>query len=366
MNLNQHNKIRDSRFTDRAHGENLSAAPLVSVITPFLNAEKFLAEAIRSVLAQRDIRIELLLVDDGSADRSPEIARQFAAQQPSRIRLLSHAGRSHRGLSAARNLGLQQARGKYLTFLDADDVLLPQALARQAAVLDSHAEADVVCGALECWYSWTGDARDARRDFLIRPVVPAGQLYHPPQMLRHTLRAWGRKPGMGSFMFRRALIEQTGAFETDFTGQCEDQVFWARLGLRSSVFVTDHCLVRYRQHPDSMCAVAMREGRDLMTNQTYLRWLARFLNEAGIRDAEIQAALSDFQRGVEWQTRCAWLKQLYRRLLPLSVRYQIRQTLLRLCAGLQFPAPKQTGQHAGDDRHEVTGICLNGRVHRSG
>ena len=330
MTLNQRHKLRDRRCTRRARGHSRSAAPLVSVITPFLNAEKFLAEAIRSVLAQREVSLELLLVDDGSADRSNEIARHFAAQYPAQIRLLSHAGNVHRGLSASRNLGLQQARGKYLTFLDADDVLLPQALVRQATALDSHADADVVCGALECWYSWTGHQRDARRDFIVDPLVPAGQLYRPPQMLIQTLRAWGRKPGMGSFMWRRSISEQADAFEADFTGQGEDQVFWARLGLRAAIFVTNQCLVRYRQHPDSMCAVAMREGRDLMANDSYLRWLERFLAQTGNDNAELQQAFSDFQRGLAWQARCAWLKQLYRRLLPLSARYRLRETLLSL------------------------------------
>ena len=111
-------------------------APMVSVITIFRNAPiGFFEEAIASVLAQTENRWELLLVDDGSTDESPDIARRAVAANPERMRLLTHPNRSHRGMSASRNLGIQAARGEFVAFLDADDVYLPEKLERQIKVL---------------------------------------------------------------------------------------------------------------------------------------------------------------------------------------------------------------------------------------
>src|SRR5205807_873118 len=78
----------------------------------FLNAERFLREAVESVFAQTYPHWELLLVDDGSTDRSGEIARRFAADRPDRVRYLEHPGHENRGMSASRNLGIRSARGE--------------------------------------------------------------------------------------------------------------------------------------------------------------------------------------------------------------------------------------------------------------
>src|SRR4051812_27035882 len=114
-------------------------AGLVSVITIFLDGERFLAEAVDSLLAQTYADWELLLVDDGSSDGSTAIARAYAAGRPERIRYLEHEGHANLGMSASRNLGLQHARGEYVAFLDADDVYRPEKLERQVALLQAHA-----------------------------------------------------------------------------------------------------------------------------------------------------------------------------------------------------------------------------------
>lgn len=85
--------------------------PLVSVITIFLNAGKFIQEAIESVFAQTYGKWELLLVDDGSTDGSTEIALGYAKQYPKRVRYLEHNGHRNRGMSASRNLGISDAGG---------------------------------------------------------------------------------------------------------------------------------------------------------------------------------------------------------------------------------------------------------------
>src|SRR5262245_61406233 len=104
------------------------ADPRVSIVTPFLNAQRFIAEAIERVLAQTYDEWELWLVDDGSTDTSSDIARDYARRHADRIRYVDHPGHEHRGISASRLLGLRHSRGEYLAQLDADDVYLPDKL----------------------------------------------------------------------------------------------------------------------------------------------------------------------------------------------------------------------------------------------
>ena len=105
------------------------APPLVSAVTIVRDCERFLAEAIDSVLRQTYRNLELVVVDDGSTDRSAEIADRVARATPERVRLVRHADCGSRGMSAARTLGVQAARGGLIAFLDADDVWLPEKIA---------------------------------------------------------------------------------------------------------------------------------------------------------------------------------------------------------------------------------------------
>ena len=99
----------------------MNPAPLVSVVIPCCNAEAFLPETLGSVCGQTYRELEILVVDDGSKDRTADIAREFAARDP-RVRLVQ---KPNGGLSSARNFGIDHARGKYLSFVDGDDLWVP-------------------------------------------------------------------------------------------------------------------------------------------------------------------------------------------------------------------------------------------------
>ena len=261
----------DSLTSQPSTGRNpLNQTPLVSIIIPFWNPASFLQDAIDSVLAQTHANWELLLVDDGSTDESVAIAQSNAALYPERIRCL-HDHHANRGVSASRNLGLRHAIGEFACFLDADDVFVPHKLERELAIFESNPTTVVVCGAFQYWFSWTGKEGDARRDFIVTLGLPAEQLYQPPSLLLHNLRAGGRKPGTSSIMFRRNSL-QVDVCDESFIGLGDDQVFWAKLSLRLPVFVTDECLFKYRQHPESFCGVAMSDGDDFRAWQRFLVW----------------------------------------------------------------------------------------------
>lgn len=114
---------------------------LVSVIMPMHNSERYITEAIESVLAQTYTNWELLVIDDGSTDHSREMVEEYV-QKDNRISLLTNE--NHTGLPGTpRNLGIQHAQGKYIAFLDSDDIWLPEKLAQQIALFKDNRTAVV-------------------------------------------------------------------------------------------------------------------------------------------------------------------------------------------------------------------------------
>jgi glycosyltransferase involved in cell wall biosynthesis/SAM-dependent methyltransferase len=263
--------------------------PLVSITIIFLNAEQFIAEAIDSVLAQTYGRWELLLVDDGSSDGSTAIARRYASQRPEQIRYLEHPGHRNHGMSAARNLGIGASSGAYIAFLDADDVLLPEALAEQVAILEAHPEAAMVYGPIEWWYSWTGDPADRQRDFIQDLRVEPNTIVEPPALVPIFVRKEGATPCAP--LLRREIVERVGGFEAAFKGMYEDQVFRAKICLQAPVFVSGKTWYRYRQQPAGCCSVTVRAGQYHRARRTYLGWLAAYAGAQGVRDAAVWDAL---------------------------------------------------------------------------
>jgi glycosyltransferase involved in cell wall biosynthesis len=254
-----------------------ASQPLVSVIVIFLNAAEFIQEAIESVFTQGYQHWELLLVDDGSTDASRSIALDYAAQYPAQVRLLEHPARQNRGMSASRNLGIANAKGKYIAFLDADDVWLPGKLAQQVALLEAQRRAAMVVGRAQWWYSWTGNTEDQLRDYIFAPGIPPNTLTEPPALLSRFLRVPETSPCTCSVLVRRSVVEQVGGFEERFPGLYEDQAFFAKVCLAGPVFVSGECSARYRQHPNSHSAA--REAEQSTARRAFLRWLAEYMSK---------------------------------------------------------------------------------------
>lgn len=307
-----HNDSPDSR---PAGGERRHA-PLVTVVTIFLNGEKYLSEAVESVLAQRYTNWELMLVDDGSFDRSTEIAREYARRYPERIRYLEHPGHENRGMSASRNLGVRQGHGEYVAFLDSDDVWLPQKLAEHVAILEREPEAGWVAGGLMMWYSWTGTAEDRDRDVARELKTERDTLLRPPRLFCEFLRNGGALPGINSLLIRRAVIEAVGGSDERFRGAYEDQVLMTKLALTSPVYIASGCHDRYRQHADSQTAVDARNGEyhpylPHRLRRPFLEWVASYVDEHSIEDAEVRRVIDDELRPYRSRTAFAsrWMRQ---------------------------------------------------------
>src|SRR5262249_36511811 len=119
---------------------------LVSVIMPCYNGERYLAESIDSALGQTHPHVELIVVDDGSTDGSRAVAERYGER-------IQWTQRDHSGIAGARNHGIEQARGEYLAFLDADDLWSPDKLERQVSALEADRSLGIVIGDMEQFVS---------------------------------------------------------------------------------------------------------------------------------------------------------------------------------------------------------------------
>ena len=279
----------------------MSSESIVSVIVIFLNAEKFFQEAIESVFAQTYDNWELLLVDDGSTDGSTRIALKYAEQYPSKVFYFEHDGHLNRGMSASRNLGIRHARGKYIAFLDADDVWFPQKLEQQAAILNSKPEAAMVYGRTLIWHTWTRNPQEKRSDYMVDIGIRPNTLVKPPRLILLLLQGKFQTPTTCNAMLRREVFEEIGGFIESFRGMHEDQVFFVKLGLKLPAFVANECWARYRQHPDSCCAISEKNGEADSAWLHLLDWVTGYLIEQGVNDRTIWNALNKAWRPVPYQ-----------------------------------------------------------------
>ena len=278
------------------------ASPLVSIITVFYNAEKFIREAIESVVAQTYKDWEYLMIDDGSSDGSTRIAREYARRFQDKIFYLEHPGHENHGASAARNLGIRQAKGKFIAFLDADDVWYPKKLQEQIAILQQNPEAAMLYGSSVYWQSW--DTKDAdAQDFIPDHGIPSDRLYEPPSLsLLNYPFGPGTPPCPSDMVVRRDAALAVGGFEKEFRGKYqlyEDQVFLTKIYLRYAVFVSGECWDRYRIHPDSCIAVVKSAGQYHSVRLYFLNWCEKYLESLGQQGTPVweslQAALSNYR-----------------------------------------------------------------------
>jgi glycosyltransferase involved in cell wall biosynthesis len=162
----------------------------VSVIIPVYNSEKYLSEAIESVLAQTYQAFELIIIDDGSSDRSREIATSYP--------MVNYIYQQNSGVAAARNKGIKIAKGDFLAFLDADDLWMPEKLALQMEAFARDPSLEIVTGYVEQFISPELAPEIARKySFPDRPL----QGYSP-----------------GAITIRRNTFKKTGLFHEDFQG----------------------------------------------------------------------------------------------------------------------------------------------------
>jgi glycosyltransferase involved in cell wall biosynthesis len=229
------------------------SSPAFSVVIPAYNATETVGATIESVLGQTRDDFELIVVDDGSSDETPEIVRSF--QTDPRVRLIEQA---NQGTAGARNTGAAEAGGDWVSFLDNDDLWMPAYLERIGEALESTPAAGFAYA--DGWLVDERSRRVHRRTALEILGAPAVQPATPQDFLRCLVdRTFIRS----ATTIRRDVFEQVGPFDVELSG-VDDFDLWAKiLAAGHTAVQAEGMLLVYRDRPDSLSkdALRMAEGR---------------------------------------------------------------------------------------------------------
>ncbi len=214
----------------------------VSVIIPTYNRADLIEQAIDSLLSQTRVPDEIIVVDDGSTDNTPEVLARYGSS----IRVISQSNAER---SAARNVGMQAATGDLIALLDSDDTLMPQSIERRAWILETEPDVDVVYSNVEMV------DKEGRALGLFTQVLPgtrpSGAAFF--EFARHNLMP------IHAFMFRRRCLGEVGLFDAAVPGM-EDYDFWLRMAARFRFAYLDQPLACYRIHTTMMTAIRRSEA----------------------------------------------------------------------------------------------------------
>jgi len=205
--------------------------PAVTVLMPVYNAERYVDEAVRSILGQTFADFEFIIIDDGSKDRSLAILEEYAARDP-RIRLVS---RPNTGIVRALNQGLDMASGELVARMDADDIALPERLAKQRKYLEGHPEC-VMVGSRVLVIDPKGMPLTIMSDALTHEQIVDGFLAGRGQLVHHP-----------AVMYRRQVVLEIGAYREIFD-EAEDLDLFLRLAEVGRIVNMEEPLLKYREH----------------------------------------------------------------------------------------------------------------------
>ncbi|NNE99536.1 MAG: glycosyltransferase [Pyrinomonadaceae bacterium] len=206
--------------------------PQVSVVIPAYNAERYLAASIESVFQQTYDRWELLVIDDGSTDSTGEIAGSYGNAA------VKYFFTPNGGVSRARNIGIENASGKYVAFLDADDVWEPEKLEIQMDVLDRETNVKACYSAfflVDENLNEVGVRRSKRKSNALNDLMLSGNVVATPSTV----------------IAEKDLFSQVGGFDTDLS-LCADWEMWIRLATKTEFAYIDEPLLKYRVHESNM------------------------------------------------------------------------------------------------------------------
>lgn len=260
------------------------------VISIFLDAERFIAEALDSVLSQDFGDLQIVLVDDGSAEACASLAREYARRYHPFVLYVDHDRHQNRGMSASRNLGLAHADSEFVAFIDADDVWAPGKLREQVSIMNAHPELGLVCGTVQYWSSWDGG-----EDHLIPTGHRQDQIVRPPEAsLALYPLGTAAAPCPSDLLLRREIVSRVGGFEEHFTGPLqlyEDQAFLAKIYLEVPVYFSSRVWLKYRQHSDSCVSQVKSSGRYDEVRKYFLHWFEGYLATRTIRTPQVDVAV---------------------------------------------------------------------------
>lgn len=261
-------------------------APLVTVLMPVCNGEQFLLEAINSILGQTFADFELLVIDDGSTDRSAEIVKNCKDSRISFVR-----NQANLGLVTTLNRGFDLAQGKYVARMDCDDISLPCRLAKQTAYMERNPE----CGVCGSWFRKFGKIRKVVRLPTDSESIKCGLLFNATV-------------GHPTVMIRRDFLDRHSLQYDPLYKNAEDFELWARTAQLFNFANIDEVLLQYRVHSGQVTQSAALGQREA-AGRVRLMQLSRLGIEPTLAEFEIHQAVSMcvfdgiddlFARAEEW------------------------------------------------------------------
>jgi glycosyltransferase involved in cell wall biosynthesis len=284
---------------------NVTDAPKISIITCFLNVEPYIQETIESILQQDYINWELVLIDDGSTDKSTGIAKNFATKFPGKIIYLEHENHINKGSSASRNLGIKKSSGALITFLDADDILLPDMLSHLLNLMQQYPVA-LICEASEYWYDWNDPSK---KNEIIYIGTEQDRMYQPPELMLNLYPLGsGAAPCICGMLVKKDIVDKHGAFDESFGGMYDDQSFLIKFYLHEAVYISSTCKNKYRQRPGSLVHSSHGQSVYLSERKYFLKWLKNYLKKNNIAYPQVDILLQ-------------------KALMPYKTSYFIKKTL---------------------------------------
>jgi len=303
--------------------------PAVSVVMPVYNTEKYLAEAIESILAQTFTDFELIIVDDASQDGSAAISRSFA-ERDSRIRVIELA--ENGGHGAARNVGLAAASGEYFACQDSDDISLPQRFQKQVKLLQARPEV----GAVGVYTRLVSE--DMQPIYERKPPVR-----HAEIMLDHFLGFLSAPFTHATLMMRRNLVMEVNGFDETVRISPDCALLTKLLGRAKFANIAEF-LYLYRQHTSQITAEqnAERERETMLVRQVRLEriWgdpptetverLARVRPWSKLSWPERRAAKRDIIRIIDAMIAAEWVEAADRPLMIAAMNQRLERVSPRL------------------------------------
>ncbi len=281
----------------------------VSVIIPAYNAERTLVEAVESLIQTGYSDLEIIIVDDGSKDSTLDVAHQLHSTYPGVVKVFHHKDHVNMGIACTRNLGIKQATGQLMCFLDSDDYVLANRFSYSVPLLMQNSQIDGVYEYEKMFYEGDqaqNDWWDSAEGFGMTTILnQEGQI----QSLIN-----GCPWSTNAILFRRSLLDRTGLFDERLT-TAEDVNLWLKMACAGEIVAGDmsKAVCVYRRHENNTYQANISSRVDLIKAFLYvyqwdgikhLSYQLQDLIFIGIREYIINlmiVARSGEQRQVAWQ-----------------------------------------------------------------
>lgn len=259
--------------------------PTVSVVIPLFNGQQYIENCLRSVFSQRYEDYEVIVVDDGSSDDGPKKILALAKTHPEKVRLLRHEDRGNHGIAATRNLGIKNARGEFIAFLDQDDLWVSEKLQKQVAMLRCHPEAGLVYSKISFVDQDGGDC--SANSF---PSAGKGIVGHPAYIFPAIIKE-NFIPSI-TVLARRECVQKVGLFDDGLRHGFEDWILWSKMAYFYGFIFLDQVLAKRRLHSGSFSSLRRDIGLHLSAEENYIRVLfSHLLDQKDIHPSEVRSHL---------------------------------------------------------------------------